>query len=384
MMSLQEEDGIPSKVCPRVGDENSDEDLNSEESTIFLATSSIFRTFLKSTLHTISAWSWNAAGSCVIPDDDNKNTAIVHGPRFASLPDGATAHGEEWEYTLSNSLNISDRGNEICNVNDKSCVRHIKQDTDWDCGIASLLMAFQWIGISCDVKVLRDVMVSMAATQSIWTVDLVYILDKFLNPTSFGDTDIDTIHTSVSYSYLFSSRSLAVNPVLCHYPYYASSFANDSIRVNFRFSTIKNAIQQDFLDVMEVIKIVERNDCLAIALVDNSVLNRCNAESTAANRKMQFIHREVVNEGTYTGHYIVLAGVCNDPTNVKRAAVSFQDTSKIGHDNSTTIRNQRDCFFIVHNPGSDKHVQYLPIAHFQRAWRAKGTDEDIIFIRKHS
>ncbi len=84
-------------------------------------------------------------------------------------------------------------------------------------------------------------------------------------------------------------------------------------------------------------QLIERHDCMAIALVDHAVLLN---QTT----------------GPYVGHYIVLAGI------------------------DTTHDTDEDDTLVVYNPAMDTVLTQISLDTFERAWRAQGTDEDIVFV----
>ena len=83
----------------------------------------------------------------------------------------------------------------------------------------------------------------------------------------------------------------------------------------------------------QVLELVRRPDCIAIALVDHAIL-------------LQRSHRT-----PYSGHFIVLSGVrCTDGQ------------------------------LQIHNPTSMSDTDFIAPSLFEKAWTAKGTDKDIIFL----
>eukprot|EP00548_Thalassiothrix_antarctica_P014944 CAMPEP_0194173588 /NCGR_PEP_ID=MMETSP0154-20130528/7873_1 /TAXON_ID=1049557 /ORGANISM="Thalassiothrix antarctica, Strain L6-D1" /LENGTH=260 /DNA_ID=CAMNT_0038886687 /DNA_START=193 /DNA_END=975 /DNA_ORIENTATION=- len=214
---------------------------------------------------------------------------------------------------------------------------HVTQREAWDCGIACLLMVSKWLRdcsgkkrtlSSNDGETERTWMLKTMASESIWSVDLVHLLQKIRN--------IKTLE----FSYLYASKSLQVDQHHRDLSYYVEDFSDDQSRVTRLFNQAKEEgwplIQLEHqLELSQVVQLVSRSDCIAIALVDNAVL-------------LQRLDRP------YAGHYIIISGV---ETNEKN-----------------------DLIFQIHNPDSSKPVDYISSSLFEKAWRARGTDEDIIFI----
>ena len=225
-----------------------------------------------------------------------------------------------------------------------SSLSHVQQRERWDCGLACLEMVMQWVDQHNSSHQQHTVivddyykwMIDHVKTESVWTVDLVILLDELLlGPRA---------------NYLFVSTCMSVNNELHDLEYYEKAFCHDCIRVEALFDRIRThslpAVQTSRLSLQTVQDVVQRDDCVAIALVDNSILTR--------PRKQQ--------QRPYAGHYIVLAGVTRDAKHLKKANEA-----------------QRDVCFVIYNPAVGGPL-YLSLGDFERAWRAEGTDEDIIFV----
>lgn len=224
-------------------------------------------------------------------------------------------------------------------------IHHVRQEQSWDCGIACLQMAAAWLGLS---NYSRDWMLGRASTESIWTVDLVFVLQNLRRD---------------NFAYLFCSRTFGINESLQDVRYYAAAFAEDRVRVSRRFQHIKEqewpTAHMSRLSIQSVVACIQRRNCIAIVLVDNHIL------------RPNLSHRI----DTYVGHYILIAGTSDDPHHLRQAADAAG--------NSTTSGQKHDYCLVVHNPGCDSTVSYYTCPHFECSWRANGTDEDILFLVKH-
>lgn len=242
---------------------------------------------------------------------------------------------------------------------------HIQQLSNWDCGVSCLQMVADWLetaGGGTDRgrnSKQRDWMLQQAGTESIWTVDLVWILHNLQSQEKLREQK-----KHHPFSYLFCSRILSVNEDLSEFNYYKDAFFKDRIRVQQRFDRLfqvqpavlfQTTPQQLLLS--HVMKCIQRSNCVAIALVDNQIL-------------MGHVGRP------YSGHYVVLMGISHDFVHVERAMQQDELT------NSTPASDAMSACLVVNNPGSKETVSYLTLPHFERAWRAPGTDQDIIFVVK--
>ncbi len=187
-------------------------------------------------------------------------------------------------------------------------------------------MALQWLqrkAISVDEERLE--IFKTVGTESIWSIDLVHLLETYKAK-------------NFQFSYLFCSKTLTVDQAHKDLSFYQTAFNNDQVRVTRLFERAHdqkwNLLQVD-LTVTQVLELVRRPDCIAIALVDHAIL-------------LQRSHGS-----QYAGHFIVLSGVrCSDGQ------------------------------LQVHNPTGMHDTDFIAPSLFEKAWTAKGTDKDIIFLVK--
>ncbi|EEC48346.1 predicted protein [Phaeodactylum tricornutum CCAP 1055/1] len=230
---------------------------------------------------------------------------------------------------------------------------HVCQGESWDCGIACIEMVYLWCCQSCRVdafplSAVRDWMVRFASTQSIWTVDLVILLqglkDKLQLPINL----------------LFCSDTLRVNTALAALDYYQSTFDKDRKRVQHRLQAVSKMnipVHQGELRVDDLVAILSDDNAVAIVLVNNAMLMD------------QDVPGQLGRESCYTGHYLVLSGVSSKPQHVTACHDAWRE-------------NSPSWCFIAHNPASDEKVTFLNPVTLELAWDSIGTDHDIIFIVK--
>ncbi|KAK9700069.1 hypothetical protein RND81_08G215500 [Saponaria officinalis] len=99
----------------------------------------------------------------------------------------------------------------------RSCfieVPHISQLSNWDCGLACILMVLETMGISnCSLHSLEK----LCGTRSIWTVDLAYLLQSY----------------SVLFRYF--TVTLGANPNFSMESFYKDQLPHDLVRVDLLF-----------------------------------------------------------------------------------------------------------------------------------------------------
>ena len=269
-------------------------------------------------------------------------------------------------------------------------------------GLACLQMILQWSredvakdldGISADDKFVHDSfsvspetekawMIMFVATKSIWTIDLVMMLQHILSCSRLnpGDEDRSTLQENLGgtcarksqqrrprppkFSYLFCSTKFGVDESYSDLGYYKDAFRSDELRVKNLFRIARKQklplLQVSRISLQALVDVVSKQGVVALALLDNRVL-RSNATHTTSS---------------YSGHYVIVCGISRDENDIKYARMNSLDENE--------RKNSHDFCVTIKNPGSTKQVQFITPSIFEKAWRAKGTDQDVIFIAKHS
>lgn len=222
-------------------------------------------------------------------------------------------------------------------------------------------------------------MIDFVATKSIWTIDLVMLLQHFLSSdrTSIDCTTKDdgrcpdqhkcycphqlsknSSSPIASWSYLFCSTKFEVDESYNTLGYYKDAFCSDEQRVKMLFDVAKKQqlplLRTEHISLDVLVDIISRKDVVAIVLLDNKILRN--------------------NDSSYSGHYVILCGVSNDENDIECAQINSPED-----DNSTKYQ----FCMVVKNPGLWKRIEYVSPSRFEKAWRATGTDEDVIFLAKH-
>jgi Guanylylate cyclase len=280
-------------------------------------------------------------------------------------------------------------------------VNHIRQQETWDCGIACLQMVLQWLRTSLDddievdhtyspwsrLEVLeRKLLLSKINTESIWTVDLAMLLEKLLlqeddDLMSNGYHENHPNHHNTTY--LFISQVLGTNAQLAPLAYYCSAFETDSQRVQEICDDMQR-LQLPFLcpfylEFQQLIYVISQEHCVAIVLVDNSILMRpahqSGEKTTTDNNTSQNTNDE------YMGHYVIVTGISREPEDIV-ASYTEDDASMLLTDNYDQQHEDEFCLVVV-NPGITRPVMFVSPTKFELAWRAEGTDCDVLFVAKH-
>jgi hypothetical protein len=254
-------------------------------------------------------------------------------------------------------------------------------------GLACLQMILQWSredvakdldGMSADYKFVRDSfrvspetekawMIMFVATKSIWTIDLVLMLQHILTCSRLnpGDEDRSTLQERPpKFSYLFCSTKFGVDESYSDLGYYKDAFRSDELRVKNLFRIARKRklplLQVSRISLQALVDVVSKQGVVALALLDNRVL-RSNATHITSS---------------YSGHYVIVCGISRDENDINYARMNSLDENE--------RKNSHDFCVTIKNPGSTKQVQFITPSIFEKAWRAKGTDQDVIFIAKHS
>ena len=351
--------------------------------------------------------------------DATRSDAIVstgpdlHKTESASVQDFVQ---ESWQPAVSRLLLLESLrihpGKSSTDIPPITNILHVRQQETWDCGIACLQMVFAWLKEDhrmetslapspslTHLQEQREELLEAVGTQSVWTVDLVVQIHHFLECAVYDRKESLDLRNSITKenaddtlgnrapiapaTFLFCTTTLEVNEALQDYSYYEKAFDQDRVRVEKLFDFIRKenipvlrvptkfACSRDTgpggLPLEHVIHLVQKENCIAIALVDNSILLRgMYGEGCEGTEALP------ANE-SYVGHYVLIVGVCRE------------DDFLVGNDGSVKDSSIIASRFklVICNPGIDEPVSHVEAQLFERAWRASGTDQDIIFIAKH-
>ncbi|KAG7608259.1 Protein GUCD1 [Arabidopsis suecica] len=135
-------------------------------------------------------------------------------------------------------------------------VPHVHQLASWDCGLACVLMVLRASGIaSCTLEDLAEI----CSTNSIWTVDLAYLLQKFC----------------VEFSYY--TITFGANPNYSIEEFYKEQLPEDLVRVDLLFRKAHESgiiIQCRSVSIHEISCLLLSGNYIAIALVDQDKLSK--------------------------------------------------------------------------------------------------------------
>ncbi|CAH1445364.1 unnamed protein product [Lactuca virosa] len=179
-------------------------------------------------------------------------------------------------------------------------VPHIKQKHTWDCGIACVLMVLRTLHINhYDIEDLQ----AFCNTNSIWTVDLAYLLHKF----------------SINFSYI--TVTLGANPSFSLESFYKKQLGDDIVRVNMLFNRSREAginIECRSIKGDEIALLIMSGKYIVIALVDQFILSQSWIED------FYISDFYIGTSGGYTGHYIVICGydAVTDEFEIRDPAIS--------------------------------------------------------------
>ena len=322
---------------------------------------------------------WCNDEEAIVMDKDEKNTYTSSvKEEYEQEKDRVAAavvdkEQTSWEAAVTQLLTLPRNKNESASV--LLPPSFIGQEETWDCGIACLQMVLLWIQQQQQQRIsvsiasrattittasqLRQSLLRDVGTQSVWTADLMWLLDQYITnnssaptppPARNDDNKVEGDNRAVA-RYLFCSQCLQVNPVLQSFDYYCQAFARDQQRVQrileefmlrqqqhdgLRYGRL---IQHDNLSLDQVVRLVELPYCVAIALVDNSILVPTSYTSvttvdTTTNHShphQQQLHLPSCRQQAYVGHFILLVGVSRDPQHLQQASAALRGVDQQQH-----------------------------------------------------
>ncbi|KAH0907844.1 hypothetical protein HID58_039671 [Brassica napus] len=205
-------------------------------------------------------------------------------------------------------------------------VPHVHQLASWDCGLACVLMVLRASGItSCTIEDLAEI----CSTNSIWTVDLAYLLQRFC----------------VEFSYC--TITFGANPNYSIEEFYKEQLPEDLLRVDLLFRKAHESgivIQCRSVSIDEISCLLLSGNYIAIALVDQDKLSKSWLEEVI----VAGLHS---SNSSYTGHYIVICGY-------------------------DAVKNE----FEIRDPASSKMHERVSSKCLENARKSFGTDEDLLLI----
>lgn len=255
-------------------------------------------------------------------------------------------------------------------------IPHCKQEETWDCGVSCIIMIVKYLrslemnqdGL-CDSenyiyprhteRLQKQWMLEKVQTKSIWTIDLVILLDSIFDgsPQRLKFPQRNQQNGS-KITYLYCSTLLGVDNNYKGFTYYKNAFDADEKRVKtlFRMARKKNLpmMKLSNMDNFDsIVDIVSRENIVAIVLIDYNVFKNDQVD---------------VNPKNFSGHYVILCGISTDEKDVMEANKCFGP-----------IQDTTYCL-VIKDPGSTNKQTFVAKETFERCWRAAGTDCDILFI----
>lgn len=203
-----------------------------------------------------------------------------------------------------------------------TALTHVRQSFSWDCGLACVMMVLQHKGMSAPL----EEMMKIAGTKSVWTVDLAYILSRY------------------SVDFTFYTVTDGVRPEYGAEAFYKLDIDQDMVRVNKLFETapqLNIKIDKRSVDVSEILDCVQRGG-MVITLVDKRLLP---TGSTIARLIQQHV------AVGFVGHYVIVCGY-----------------------------NPRTRCVLITDPACGEGRTPVPVAEYEAARKAFGTDEDLLLI----
>lgn len=259
---------------------------------------------------------------------------------------------------------------------------HCKQEYNWDCGVTCILMLLRFVHsvhssdsrstFSKHIEQLqKQWMFDRIQTKSIWTIDLIMLLDTILNdpPPRLKFPKLKETCNSLRVKYLYCTKNFGVDETYKGFNYYKHAYREDEKRVEILFSEAwKKEIQMLKISQMEtefVAGLISKQNCVAIALLDYNVL----VQYSSVNEQTRIDDDNGRKDSEFSGHYVFLYGISKDPNDIANAQQRFP----------CAATDSSFCFVVL-DPGTSQPCTFVTKEVFQKAWRSNGTDSDIIFI----
>eukprot|EP00029_Vermamoeba_vermiformis_P014488 TRINITY_DN9608_c0_g1_i1.p1 TRINITY_DN9608_c0_g1~~TRINITY_DN9608_c0_g1_i1.p1 ORF type:complete len:239 (-),score=2.81 TRINITY_DN9608_c0_g1_i1:32-748(-) len=209
----------------------------------------------------------------------------------------------------------------------------VHQNDDWDCGLACASMVLK--AFNKPNSSLAELIQYEIKHQSIWTIDLAFLFKKYEIPFVYYTI---TIGAKAEYAYN---------------DFYKKEFEDDEKRVNELFSKAasQNVTIVQKSQSLDHIKEHISKGGIIIALVDSALMPCHHCQSLTDRFIDKFCAHTETAKGEFEGHYILIEGYDSN-------------TNKI----------------LYKDPSSAQPQCSSSIESFEKARKATGTDEDLIFI----
>lgn len=215
---------------------------------------------------------------------------------------------------------------------------HVRQKTEWDCGLACSLMVLQkLLGNKFDNAVYEEICAAKNFGTSVWTIDIA------------------SIFTDYKADYVFCTKTLGVDPSYGQNSFYERTFNFDETRVNRLFTlapTLGLKVEKRSVSLEEIISRLLKG-YVALVLVNSNALI-CNWCEVFSPNKLRMLTNCICpsSQSDYCGHYVVLCGFDAD----------------------------KRCVYYK-NPSFNEDLCCAKFDMFETARHSYGTDEDIVFVK---
>ena len=214
-------------------------------------------------------------------------------------------------------------------------VPHIRQQAEWDCGLACALSILHHFGVSTTLAQLHQ----RVGTSSVWSIDLALLLHSF--------------HLALS----FSSTTLGVNPSHSSSTYYSADLPLDLPRITAHFATAASIgipLHCQSLPLPSFLALLAPPSPSLLLVLVNPALLHC----PRCNRGVGLRWGMGGGGGSFTGHFVVVVGV---------------ERRKGRGDVEVDVVRYMD-------PASDCAECEVGATWMDQARKAQGTDEDCLIV----
>jgi Guanylylate cyclase len=218
----------------------------------------------------------------------------------------------------------------------KNDVPYVRQSFAWDCGLACAEMALRARGVSVTVSDLRK----LCETDSIWSIDISYLLHRF----------------GVLLTFFTVTRGVRVE--YRKQEFYRKQLPEDTKRVTALFENAERRgvhVVEQSVDLRDIVQAVVNDNKIVLVLLDKRLLS-CTLCDRRRSNCVQAQQPEHFGENTratsgFLGHYVLL----------------YAYDAKVDK-------------FLMKDPASMCDACVISANVLESARKAFGTDQDIIFI----
>ncbi|KDD74958.1 hypothetical protein H632_c963p1 [Helicosporidium sp. ATCC 50920] len=246
----------------------------------------------------------------------------------------------------------------------------VRQNYEWDCGLACASMALQ--ALSLPDSCLRSLYAACSPT-SLWSIDLAHLL------------------AARGARVTLSTLTLGANAAYAAQPFYSADLAADARRVARLFRKAASCgvgIRQGARALGDVVELVRSRRAVVVALVDQALLWMLEGKEGEQEDASDVLSEPARFDAAPSAPTPPCASArsalrCSARLQERRCSGSTKEHEYRGHYVVLVDVQGESQTLQIRDPAQEEPCVFVSLQSFERAWRAFGTDEDLLIVQRH-